>query len=626
MQPAWAVATLTVVNNDGPGEGFNDPTPFISTGGNPATTLGDARLIAFQFAANLWGSMVNSLVEIRIEAQFDPLPCSPTQGVLGAAGANTVFRDFVNAPLANTWYPAALANGLAGFDLDPTSDDIGATFSSTVNGAPGCLGGLNWYYGLDGTPPANTLDFVTVVLHELAHGLGFQTFINLGTGAKLMGFNDTFLLHLEHHGAIPDLLEDMTNAQRQAAVIDDPDLHWIGPSVLAEAVAIPLTAGFPGGHVQMNAPNPIAPGSSVSHFSPALVPDQLMEPSYTTANHDLGLALQLMQDIGWPLAPQFGTDIVFLMDVTGSTGALMPNWLAQIPAIAQAWKNFDPNARFAVVSHADFPFAPHGAADEWAYRIESALDPSLAVLQTALSGLTQKWGMDEPESQYEAIYQVLTGAGRDLSGLHNFTDAGEIPITDLGRLYPMVLYHFTYPQIFHDRDTNPNYPFPGAKPVAGRSLVLTELAAQSASMMFFGLVTVSDLTASSPLVASSVDVSTSAASLSGPATISTGADRLVPVLPWDRPMRPVPLVKKGKLDEMAALTGGAVYVVQNDLSLLQDAIKTSIVRWAGSRQFTRRLVLPDWPIEPIGPLFPSRPVKPVVPIDPGHGGIVPRMK
>jgi hypothetical protein len=62
---------------------------------------------------------------------------------------------------------------------------------------------------------------------------------------------------------------------------------------------------------------------------------------------------------------------------------------------------------------------------------------------------------------------------------------------------------------------------------------------------------------------------------------------------------------------MAALTGGEVYVVQTDLSLLHDAIKASIVRWAGSRQFTRRLVLPDWPMEPI---------------DPGHGGLVPRLK
>jgi hypothetical protein len=144
-------------------------------------------------------------------------------------------------------------------------------------------------------------------------------------------------------------------------------------------------------------------------------------------------------------------------------------------------------------------------------------------------------------------------------------------------------------------------------------------------MMFFGLVTVSDLTASSPLVASSVDVSTSDASLSSPAAVSA-ADRLVPVLPSDRPTRVVPRVKVGKLDEMAALTGGEVYVVQNDLSLLQDAIKTSIVRWAGSRQFTRRLVLPDWPIDPIGPLVPTKPARPIVPIDPGHGSLTPRVK
>ena len=520
----------------------------------------------------------------------------------------------------------ALANALAGFDLDPTSDDIGATFSSAVNGTPGCLGGLNWYYGLDGNPPVNTLDFVTVVLHELAHGLGFQTFIDLDTGDKLLGFNDTYLLHLEHQGATPALLSAMSNSQRQAAVIDDPNLHWIGPNVLAEATAIPLTAGFPGGHVQVNAPNPVVLGSSVSHFSPALVPDQLMEPSYTDANHDLGLALQLMQDIGWPLAPQFGTDIVFLMDVTGSTGALMPAWLAQIPSIAQAWKDFDPNARFAVVSHADFPFAPHGAPDEWAYRIESALDPSLAVLQAALNGLTQKWGMDEPESQYEAIYQVLTGAGRDLSGLHNFTDPGEIPMTNLGRQYPMVLYHFTYPQIFHDYDTDPNYPFPGTKPVAGRSAVLTEIAAQSSAMMFFGLVTVSSETASSPFVASSVDVSAPSALLSSADALSLRPDALIPVLPGDYPSRVVPRVKAGKLNEMAALTGGEVYVVQNDLSLLQDAIKTSIVRWAGSRQFSRRLVLPAWPMEPIGPVVPVKPIKPIIPIDPRRGELAPRIR
>src|SRR5215475_14371652 len=49
-------ATMTVINLDGPGEGFNDPSPAdpaSAAGGNSAVTLGDQRLVAFQFAANM---------------------------------------------------------------------------------------------------------------------------------------------------------------------------------------------------------------------------------------------------------------------------------------------------------------------------------------------------------------------------------------------------------------------------------------------------------------------------------------------------------------------------------------------------------------------------------------------
>jgi hypothetical protein len=33
-------ATIVIVNNDGAGEGFNDPTPVAPVGGNPGVTLG----------------------------------------------------------------------------------------------------------------------------------------------------------------------------------------------------------------------------------------------------------------------------------------------------------------------------------------------------------------------------------------------------------------------------------------------------------------------------------------------------------------------------------------------------------------------------------------------------------
>ena len=83
--PATA-ATITIVNNDGAGEGFNDPTATAPIGGNTGTTIGQQRLIAFQFAADVWGALLPSNVEIRINATFDALTCSATSAVLGSAG------------------------------------------------------------------------------------------------------------------------------------------------------------------------------------------------------------------------------------------------------------------------------------------------------------------------------------------------------------------------------------------------------------------------------------------------------------------------------------------------------------------------------------------------------------
>ncbi len=87
-------ATVTIINLDGPGEGFNNPTPASPVGGNPGVTIGAQRLIAFQFAADLWGTSLDSPVEVRVGAQFNPLFCNASSAVLGSAGAETVFRDF----------------------------------------------------------------------------------------------------------------------------------------------------------------------------------------------------------------------------------------------------------------------------------------------------------------------------------------------------------------------------------------------------------------------------------------------------------------------------------------------------------------------------------------------------
>ena len=132
---AFAGATIQIINTDGAGEGFNDPTPVAPVGGNPGTTLGQQRLIAFQHAADIWGATLDSNQIIRIQAAFNPLGV----GVLGSAGSIQAFRDFggvgsyPGAEFPGTWYGGALANKRAGADLNPAVNDINAQFSSNFN-------------------------------------------------------------------------------------------------------------------------------------------------------------------------------------------------------------------------------------------------------------------------------------------------------------------------------------------------------------------------------------------------------------------------------------------------------------------------------------------------------------
>ena len=256
-------ATITIVNLDGANEGFNDPTPAAPIGDNIGTTIGEQRLFVFQTAANIWGALLPSDIEIRVGARFDPQTCTETSGVLGSAGPGSVHRDFANAPFANTWYHQALANRLAGADLSGLND-INATFNSSV-GAADCLTS-GWYYGLDGNQ-GSQIELLPVVLHELGHGLGFSTSTNAATGIQMNGVPhvyDRFLLstNLGLHW------NQMTSTQRAASSIGCDKLVWDGPFVTAMA---PSVLG-PKALLHVNAPSGAARDYEVGQasFGPSL--------------------------------------------------------------------------------------------------------------------------------------------------------------------------------------------------------------------------------------------------------------------------------------------------------------------------------------------------------------------
>jgi len=253
-QSARGAATIVIQNNDSANTGFNDPTPVAPVGGNNGTTLGQQRLNAFQFAANIWGATLNSSVTITIRASWAPLTCSSTTGVLGQAGANGIFRNFANAPFPNVWYSAAEANALSGVDLNPSSPEISAQFNSNL-GNPGCLdsGGTptHFYLGLDNVHGSD-VDLVAILMHEFAHGLGFQTFSDPGSGTLNAGFPsiyDRFLLD----NSTGKTWDQMTNAERQASAISINHLVWNGSQTRTDVGSTLGTARF-----RVNSPGSIA--------------------------------------------------------------------------------------------------------------------------------------------------------------------------------------------------------------------------------------------------------------------------------------------------------------------------------------------------------------------------------
>jgi hypothetical protein len=322
-------ATISIVNNDGAGEGFNDPTAVTPEGGNNGTTRGQQRLNVFDFAADIWEAFLDSNVTIHVRSQFDPLPCSPVSAVLGGASTTTLHGNFANARLNNTWYVQALANKQSGADLS-ASPDLNATFNSTINGTASCLGGARFYLGLDNSTPGGTINLLITVMHEIGHGVGFSSFVDETDGTFFMGFSDTFTTFI-YDRTTDKLWNDMTDAERMASAINTNNVLWDGPSIKLASGDLLSGRDNMNGRVELYTPNPVEVGSSVSHFNTTVFPNALMEPDITlNLPLTLDLTRQLMRDLGWYRDTTSDVIADTITNVSPGAGTLMPGTQATV--------------------------------------------------------------------------------------------------------------------------------------------------------------------------------------------------------------------------------------------------------------------------------------------------------
>mgnify|MGYP003854888941 FL=1 len=199
---------------------------------------------AVQAAVDTWAANFASTVPVSVNVTWSK---ASSEGILAAASSKNNYANFTGAPDKTLYYASALANALAGKDLDPANPEIEITISSD---AP-------WYLGIDGKCPPRSYDLQSVILHEMAHGLGF---ISGNYYDELSGLGRILQpTPFDAYAQLPDgrRLADMPNSSLETGKALTSTLMWSGENgIKANNGVKPL----------LYTPSNYEPGSSVSHL------------------------------------------------------------------------------------------------------------------------------------------------------------------------------------------------------------------------------------------------------------------------------------------------------------------------------------------------------------------------
>ena len=254
---------------------------------------------AFQRAVDIWSALLITEVPIEIDASFGEIESLAHAGSLGLF--------LLPGGGVESFFPVGLANQLIGEDLDPDESDIGITMSDSED----------WYYGLDGNPGEDQFDFVSVVLHEIGHGLGFfDSFRDEEDGTFGYGFEvsgrdtgerfpvrfDRFIWDTDINRLVDESSYSNPSSELVEA-ITGIKLFWYGLEA-AEA------NGGKNNFILLWAPEEFT-RSSVAHLDANAYPpgtsNALMSPfqSKGEASHETGpLLLAMLSDMGWTIREQ----------------------------------------------------------------------------------------------------------------------------------------------------------------------------------------------------------------------------------------------------------------------------------------------------------------------------------
>jgi hypothetical protein len=335
-------------------------------------------ITALEYATDLWGDWITSTVPIDVSVCWTSvLNCSGD--ALACGGPTGYYANFPGAPLIHVQYPAALANALSGADLDPTRVDIMVSFQS----------GVGWSFST-GERAAGE-DFVSVALHELAHGLGFigNMYVDYSVGfcgdgayGYLYPCPTPYDWFVVDSGGTP-LLSYRTPDPRDLGALLKSDANFGGPNTVAAGA----------GSARLYTPAAWIHGTSLSHLDQNTYQtgeNELMTPSYSgVTRHPGPVTLAILQDLGWI---RVDAPNVTASGEQAATAGRAVAWSVQL-----LWSEYtDQNITYTwtATDHGEIIHAERGITDTVSFNWTTPGPKTVAVMAT---------GMDVPAS---ATYSV----------------------------------------------------------------------------------------------------------------------------------------------------------------------------------------------------------------------------
>ncbi|MYH40158.1 MAG: hypothetical protein F4154_04305 [Candidatus Dadabacteria bacterium] len=314
--PHSTAVTIRFLYTDVPGVGFNDPTELtqedkdlLARSGNSAITLGEAKRNALEHAASLLEDKLPGANVIRVETFFKSFEDETVV-------ATTRMRRILNygpRELHHIGYPPALAEKIAQRELlDESIPHFIMEFSRSSD----------FYYGFTDEAPSFSVDFVTLAIHEIIHGLGFHSSLQEdGSFPQVtLDVEDGTRIDIEQWQRIYDVqmyseadsefVVNLEPSGRMRAATSETGLLWDGtvrPSPRRESscsygqrMAELKSAGIDSdGRPQLHAPSSFDRGSSITHVHTDT--DDIMEYLYPFPR-DMDLSFGMLRDMGWEIS------------------------------------------------------------------------------------------------------------------------------------------------------------------------------------------------------------------------------------------------------------------------------------------------------------------------------------